>query len=665
MSAAARLRRLDETAHIIVFERGQFVSFANCGLPYFVGGEIEAENDLLLQTPASLRASLNLDVRVGHDVIGVDPARRLVRVRRHDVFGNTVDATARTSDLAQITPDSARQTADPTPLISDSPRQPTAASRLPSDSTRSTSDSAPQTSDLIEEVAYDALILAPGAQPSRPPIPGLDHPAVHTLRTISDAVALRDAVATGAGQVVVLGAGFIGLEAAESLVARGLDVSVVEYAPHVLPPLEKELAWLVAEELRRLGVSLYEGTAAQVITPGTLAATAPAAGAPAAAEFTPGEPPVPDATVPAVGSDVASPIGPVNPPASPATLGPVVVRLSDGRALPADLVVSALGVTPDTAVFEAAGVDCSRGYIIVDEHGRSNLPHVYAVGDATLARDAITGASHPVPLAGPANRAGRYVADAVVFDQANGQRNPPRPLPPLLSTAIVRVGRLTAALTGANRASLAAAGMEFATIHVHPMSHAGYYPGAKQMHLVVHIDPASGRVLGAQGLGEDGVDKRIDVLATAIRAGLTAPDLIDLDLAYSPPYGSAKDPVTMVGFVADNLMTGQTRLWYLEQLVWARSPETLLLDVRTPQEFATGHLPEAHNVPHTQLRERIDEVRQLAAGREVAVMCQSGVRSYIAHRVLVAAGLESATLSGGMLTLRAWLGEDADNVLVR
>jgi len=338
--------------------------------------------------------------------------------------------------------------------------------------------------------------------------------------------------------------------------------------------------------------------------------------------------------------------------------GRLEVELSNQTTIPADLVVMAVGGTPDTAVFEAAGLNCDRRYVVVDTHGRTNLPDVYAVGDATLSTDAITGQLRPVQLAGPANRAGRLVADAIARP---GQA---RPIPRPLATAIVRIGELTVAMTGANRAALTQAGQAFTTIHTHPMNHAGYFPGATPIHLMVHIDPTSGQILGAQAVGEDGVDKRIDVLATAIRGGLAAPDLIDLDLCYSPPYGSAKDPVTMIGLIADNLATGQTKLWQPEQLAWARSDEALLLDVRTTTEFDSGHLPEAHNIPHTQLRARLEEVRSLAAGRPVAVICQSGVRSYIAHRILIAAGFDSATFSGGMLTLRAWLGASADEVLV-
>lgn len=544
MSAAARLRRLDESADIIVFEQGGEVSFASCGLPYFVGGEIAEQADLLVQTPASLRAWLNLDIRVNHQVQRLDASAKTVRV------------------------------AGPAGL---------------------------------EDVSYDQLILSPGTIAARPPIPGLDHPLVHTLRTVPDAVDLRQLVRAGASRAVVLGAGFIGLEAAEALRAQGLDVTLVEAADHVLPPLEPELAWLVHHELVRLGIDVRVATAARQI-------------------------------------DDAD--------------GTAVVQLADGSAIPADLVVLSVGVRPNTAAFAACGVATDeRGAILIDQYGRTNLPGVWAIGDAVASVDAITGVARSVALAGPANRAGRLVADAIAAGR------PARGLPRLLGSAIVRVGQLTVALTGANRVSLNAAGRAFAPLHLHPLNHAGYFPGGRQIHLIVQIDPDSGELLGAQAVGNDGVDKRIDVLATAIRAGLTAPELIDLDLCYSPPYGSAKDPITMIGLLADNVLTGQTALWYADDLASVRQ-DCFVLDVRTPTEFASGHLPEAVNIAHTELRARLEEVRQLAQGRPIAVMCQSGVRSYIAHRVLTAAGFTSQTLSGGMLTLRAWLGGQASHVLV-
>ncbi len=542
MSAAARARRLDESARITVLERGEYPSFANCGLPYYVGGEIASAGSLLVQTPESLRAALNLDVRVRHDVVALDPAARTVTFRCNDGVGT---------------------------------------------------------------LAYDALVLAPGARAVVPPIPGVDSPRVWTLRTVDDAVGLRDRVEAGARRAVVLGGGFIGVEAAEALRGRGLEVDVVDVAPRVLPGLEPEIAAAVTAELHRLGVGVRTAVAAKAIEPG-------------------------------------------------AERDEVV--LADGARLAADLIVLSVGVRPDTAVFEAAGVACDRGAILVDEHGRTNVPGVWAAGDATASVDAVTGVAAPVPLAGPANRAGRLVADDILRPDAA------RPRPPALGTAIVRVGELTAATTGANRAALTAAGVPFETLHLHPQQHAGYFPGAARMHLVVHVG-ADGRLLGAQAAGPAGVDKRIDVLATAIRFGAAAADLVDLDLGYAPPYGSAKDPVNLVGMMAQNLADGTLRLWYADD-VDAVLAATLVLDVRSAAEFAGGHVPGALNIPHTELRARLDEVRAAAAGRPVRVMCASGVRSYVAHRVLDGAGFDSATLSGGALTLAAVLGERARELYV-
>lgn len=542
MSCAARARRLDEEAEIVVLERGAHVSFANCGLPYYVGGEIVDRNALLVQTPASLRAALDLDVRTGHDVVGLDADARAVTVA---------------------------------------------------------------TSEGLEQISYDALVLAPGAQAVRPPLPGIDSPRLRTLRTVDDALALRDEVEAGATRAVVLGAGFIGIEAAEALVHQGLHTTVVEFAPHVLPPLEGELAALVTGELRRIGVDVRAGVAATAIE---------------------------------TGADHD------------------VVVLADGSRIDADLIVLSVGVRPDTAVFETAGVACDRGAMIVDEHGRTSLPDVYAVGDATVSVDAVTGLRRPVALAGPANRAGRLVADAILRPATA------RPIPQPIGTAIVRVGDQTVALTGANRAALQDAGIDARTLHLHPGQHAGYFPGASQIHLVVHVRAGDGLLLGAQAVGPDGVDKRIDVLATAIRAGWTVDQLIDLDLAYAPPYGSAKDPVNMVGMLGENVLNGTLRLWYADDLDAVRE-SALILDVRTAEEYASGHVPGAPNIPHTELRARLDEIRAAADGRPVRVMCQSGVRSAIAHRVLDQAGIDSASLSGGMLTMRTTLGDRITTVL--
>lgn len=542
MSCAARARRLDESAEIVVLERGEQVSFANCGLPYHVGGEIDDAGRLLLQTPESLRAALNLDVRIRHEVTGLDAAGKTVEVRT-----------------------------------------PSGAITL----------------------GYDALVLAPGARAVRPPIQGLHSPRVRTLRTVPDAVALRSLVDAGATRGLVLGAGFIGLEAAEALALRGLQVTVVELAGHVLPPLETELAQLVTDELRRLGIDVRAGVAASSIAHG-------------AAED--------------------------------------VVTLADGSRIAADLIVLSTGVRPETEIFEAAGVACANGAIVIDEHGRTSQPAIWAVGDATASADPVTGLVRPVPLAGPANRAGRLVADAIV------RPGSARPIPQPLGTAIVRVGTLTAALTGANRTALEACGIAYRTLHLHPNQHAGYFPGASQIHLMLHIGAADGRILGAQAVGTDGVDKRIDVLATAIRGGQGVADLIDLDLAYAPPYGQAKEAVNLAGMVGANVLDGTLRLWYADELD-RLGGDVLLLDVRSRAEYATGRLPGSLNIPHTELRGRLDEVHELASGRPVRVLCASGVRSAIAHRVLARAGFDSASLSGGMLTMRAVLGDRADQIL--
>lgn len=538
MSAAARARRLNENAEIIVLERGSEVSFANCGLPYYVGGEITDETQLLVQTPESLRESLGIDVRVETSALALDPGARI--------------------------------------LTFEGP-------------------------DGIDEISYDELILSPGASAIRPPIPGIDSPRVHTLRTVPDALTL-ERLAVDGKRAVVLGGGFIGLEAAEALNQRGMQTAVVELAPHVLPPLEVEMARLVTDELTGLGIDVHDHLAAQSIEHGQHHDT---------------------------------------------------VVLSDGTRVEADVIVLSVGVRPDTAVWKEAGVRCSGGAILTDEVGRTTVPHVWAVGDATASADLVTGKKRPVALAGPANRAGRLVADAIMGRM--GHR-----LPGLAGTAIVRVGQLTAAMTGANRRTLDEAGIPHHTIHLHPLNHAGYFPGATQIHMMMHFG-TDGKVLGAQAVGADGVDKRIDVLAVAIKAGLDVHDLIDLDLAYAPPYGSAKDPVNLAGMMAANVLDGTLALWHASDVgdVLGRA---LVLDVRSQEEVATGTLPGALNIPHTQLRDRMDEVREAAHGRPVRVVCASGMRSYLAHRQLVQAGFDSANLSGGTLTLRAALGLRADEL---
>ena len=543
MSAAARLRRRDEEADIIVVERGPYVSFANCGLPYYVGGEIADPARLLLHTPQSLKAALNLDVRINSEASAINPAAHAVEVT------NTKTGEAYT-------------------------------------------------------LSYDRLILTPGAFAARPPIDGLDSARVHTLRTVDDALALRETPGTRA---LVLGAGFIGIEAAEALAHRGFETHLVEFAEHVLPPLEVEMATLVTQELRALGVHVHAGVAAQSISHG---------------------------------DDHDS------------------VTLSDGTELSADVIVLSTGVRPDTAIAEAAGIETRGGYILVDQHGRTSAGDIYAIGDATVGRDH----DRPVALAGPANRGGRLIADAIA-DAASGAVTA-RPIPRPQGTAIVRVGGLTAAMTGENRQALDAAGTQYFTVHTHANQHAGYFPGAKPVHILMHVG-ADGQILGAQAAGADGVDRRIDVIATAMRAGLKAPDLIDLDLAYAPPYGQAKDPVNQTGMVAHNVLTGELVLTGPDAL----TEETPILDVRTPGEYATGHMPNSLNIPHTQLRDRLDEVRtwvdESVGERPFVVMCAVGVRSWIGYRIVRAAGFNVTMLSGGIQTLRAWLGDRADAVLVK
>jgi NAD(P)H-nitrite reductase len=333
------------------------------------------------------------------------------------------------------------------------------------------------------------------------------------------------------------------------------------------------------------------------------------------------------------------------------------VTLSDGTELDADLIVLSTGVRPDTTFAEVAGIETSRGYILVDEHGRTSADDVYAVGDGTIGRDH----DRPVALAGPANRGGRLVADAIA--DAEHSEQTARPIPSPQGTAIVRIGSLTAAMTGANRQTLDASGIQYFTVHTHANQHAGYFPGAQPVHILMHVG-AGGQILGAQAVGADGVDRRIDVIVTAMRAGLKATDLIDLDLAYAPPYGQAKDPVNQTGMVAHNVLIGGLVLTGPDAL----TEDMPVLDVRTPGEYAAGHMPNSLNIPHTQLRDRLGEVQawvdESVGDQPFVVMCAAGVRSWIGYRIVRHAGFNVTMLSGGIQTLRAWLGERADAVLV-
>lgn len=544
MSFAARARRLAEDAAIVVLERDDYVSFANCGLPYHLAGEIPQRQSLMLHTPQSLAAALDLDVRTGHEVIGVDTEQRVVRVRE-------------------------------------------------------------RASGREYQEGYDALVLSTGAAPFVPPVPGADLPMVRVLRNIPDVDVLRELVDGGARRAVVVGAGFIGLEVTEALRHRGLDVTLVELVDQVLPPLDPEMARGVERELRAHQVDVRLGSSLTAIHPQT--------------------PDTPDTD-----ADSA-----------------VVVELSDGSLVPADLVLLAVGVRPETTLAKAAGLTLNaRGAVVVDEHLRTSAPQVYAVGDAIEVIDAVTGAPAVVPLAGPANRQGRAAADHL-FGRS-GRRSP------VLGTAIVRVFDVVAATTGRPEKALAAAGIPYRAVHLHPGHHAGYYPGATPLHLKLLFSPEDGKILGAQATGRDGVDKRIDVIATAIRAGMTVHDLADLELAYAPPFGSAKDPVNLAGMAATNILNGDLSVWHAADLPTLPLPADgddtpVLLDVRSPREFASGHLTGAINIPHTHLRERLHE---LPAGRPVLVNCASGFRSYLALRVLRQNGFPDVrSLSGGLTTL--------------
>ena len=530
MSFAARARRLAEDAQIVVLERDPYVSYANCGLPYHLGGEIGDRDALLLHTPQSLAESLALDVRTGHEVLAIDPAGRTVTVRDRG------------------------------------------------------------TGQEYQE-PYDVLVLSTGAAPVIPPIPGAGLPAVRVLRTVPDVDVLRDLVDGGARRAVVIGAGFIGLEAAEALRHRGLAVTLVELAGQVLPALDPEMARSIELELLQAGVEVRLGTSVTALRE--------------------------------------------------AGRGTVTAGLSDGSQIHAGLVLVAAGVRPETSLAAAAGLALgTRGALLVDEHLRTSVPSIYGVGDAIEVTDAVTGGPALVPLAGPASRQGRAAADHV-FGRG-GRRSP------VLGTAIVRVFGTVAATTGPGEKALRAAGIPHHAVHLHPGNHAGYYPGAQPMHLKLLFAP-DGRVLGAQATGGDGVDKRIDVIATAIRAGLTVADLADLELAYSPPFGSAKDPVNLAGMAASNLLAGDLALWRAADLRHP-DPRAVLVDVRSVAEFRSGHLPGARNIPHTELRQRLAEI---PAGRPLLVYCASGFRSYLALRVLRQNGWPDVrSLSGGLSTLR-------------
>lgn len=521
MSAATRARRLDANAEIIVLEKSGHVSYANCGLPYYVGGVIEEEKDLLLQTPESLHARFRLDVRISSEVIAINRVKKTVSVRN---------------------------------LLTKE----------------------------VSEIGYDKLILSPGASPVVPPIPGVER--AMTLRTVEDVERITSRVNEKPANAVVIGGGFIGVEIAENLIHRGIKTALVEAMPQVLAPLDPEMASLVAKEMALQGVELHL-------------------------------------------ADGVS------------TIDPTTVTLTSGAVLPADLVILAIGVRPDTSLAKAADIKVgARGGIEVDDFNRTSDPDIYAVGDAAEKVDALDGEATLVPLANLANRHGRVAADHI-----SGLIT--RPVK-TIGTAIVKVFDLMIATTGWNEKRLSADGRAYMAIHTHPNSHAGYYPDAKQMALKLLFDPTTGEILGAQGVGIEGVDKRIDVIATAIRGGITAPELADLELAYAPPFGSAKDPVNMLGYISENLISG-----LLETAQWNQIDDFVakgfdLVDVRTAAEYGRGSIPGAISMPVDEIRDRVTELKN----KNVLVNCQVGQRGHTATMLLKELGFNAVNLDGGYLT---------------
>ena len=527
MSAATRLRRLDANAEIIVLEKSGHVSYANCGLPYYVGGVIEEEKDLLLQTPASLHARFRLDVQIKTEVLAINPSKKTVAIKNL--------MTGETSELD-----------------------------------------------------YDKLILSPGASPVVPPIPGIERGM--TLRTVEDVEKIASSIGKQPASAVVIGGGFIGVEIAENLVHRKIPTALVEATDQVLMPLDPELATLVAQEMKSHGIDLRLG-----------------------------------ASVVLINSDS--------------------VELSNGQILPAEIVILAIGVRPEIGLAKAAGLEIGvRNGIKVDEFNRTSNHDIYAVGDAAEKTDALDGNATLVPLANLANRHGRVAADHICGLTVRPVKT--------IGTAIVKVFDLMIATTGWNEKRLKAAGRPHQAIHIHPNSHAGYYPDAKQMTLKLIFDPKSGEILGAQGIGIEGVDKRIDVIATAMRGGITAPELADLELAYAPPFGSAKDPVNMLGYVAENVISGLSKVAQWDEVDQYREKGYELLDVRSVAECGQGMIPGSKNIPVDEIRERQSELRN----KNILVNCQVGVRGHTGSMLLKELGFNAVNLDGGYLT---WINSPA------
>jgi NADPH-dependent 2,4-dienoyl-CoA reductase/sulfur reductase-like enzyme/rhodanese-related sulfurtransferase len=541
-SCAARLRRLDEKAEILMVERGPYVSYANCGLPYHIGGVIEKEASLLVSTEQTFRTVFNIDCRTNCEAIGVSPKKKTVELKNH------------------------------------------------------------VTGEVTTE-KYDKLVLSPGAAPIRPPLPGIDLPGIFSVRTVPDAREIREWIERGSSdstgehtssgfpldktkRAVVVGGGYIGLEMAENLVHRGLEVTVVEMLDQVMAPLDPECARLVERHLEKNGVRL------------------------------------------ALNDGVSGFKQTAN--------GSIEVLTKSGKAHPADIVILAIGVRPETSLAKMAGLEIGkRGGIRVDEQMRTSDPDIFAVGDAVEVKDFVTGEWSLIALAGPANRQGRIVADVIAGRSSRFRGTQ--------GTSVIGIFGATVAATGANEKLLTRLGQkDFEKVYLFPNSHAGYYPGAKTIVLKVIFRKSDGRLLGAQALGLDGVEKRIDALAMAIQMGATVYDLEEAELCYAPPFGSAKDPVNFAGMVPADVLRGDMPLCH-----WNSVDGGFLLDVRNPPEIAVESVPGALNIPLPELRGRLKE---LPRDREILIICRSAQRAYYATRILLQNGFKARNISGGMLS---------------
>ena len=530
-SAAARLRRLDEQAEIVLLEKGPHISYANCGLPYHLGKIIPERNWLLVMTPAAFRARFNVDVRMNHEVTGIDRARKTVKVLNRD-------------------------------------------------------------NGTESEERYDKLVIATGSSPMQLKLPGIDLPEVLPLWTLEDMDRIAKKLDAGAKSAIVVGGGFVGMELAESLRHRGLAVTLLEMGRQLLPTMDEEMSSLLAEELRLAGIVVELGAA--------VSAFAPAAG------------------------------------------GGVTTTVQDGRSWTADVVALCVGVKPNSALAQAAGLEIGpKGHVVTDAQMRTKDPDVFAVGDVVSVVDPVFGGQTAVPLAGPANRQGRIAADNVL---GRGRR-----YEGTFGASVVKVGKLTAASCGHTEARLKATGKSYRKVYLHAGSHAGYYPGATTLHVKLLFGD-DGQIYGGQVIGAEGADKRADVLATAMRAGMDVRQLAELELCYAPPFSSAKDPITVAGMIATNALDGVTTLAYADAL-----PEgALLLDVREAAEVAQGTLKGAVNVPLPKLRARAFE---LPKDRKIVIFCQVGLRGYVAERILKQLGYNAANLSGGYLTWKQYQPE--------